>query len=97
MRRTRRAKLPTNPTSLNDFDALPEDFQCTLADEKFLIFDSGRPAEEEEEEDEKEESRVIVFGTQRNLQILKKSRVWFLDGTFKVKNLLFFFMKRLDH
>lgn len=79
VRRERRKKLPPNPKSLVDFDELPMAYQRTLVDEKFLIYDSGKS----------EEGRVIVFATQRNLQLLSKSRVWFLDGTFKVAPTIF--------
>lgn len=41
-------------------------YQRTLANEKFLIFDSGKS----------EDSRVIVFATQRNLELLKKNPVF---------------------
>ena len=78
IRRDRRKNLPPNPNSL-DFDDLPQRYQRTLAEEKFLIFDSGKS----------EDSRVIVFATQRNLQLLNKSRAWYIDGTFKVSPAIF--------
>ncbi|KAL7291790.1 hypothetical protein TKK_0014572 [Trichogramma kaykai] len=36
-----------------------------------------------------EESRVLVFATRKNLEILVRREVWFLDGTFKVAPHLF--------
>ena len=74
MRRGRNKNREPNPTTLDDFEVLPDRFLRTFAEEKFLIYDSGKS----------EEWRILVFGTRRNLQLLNKSRVWFLDGTFKV-------------
>lgn len=76
LRRIRRKNLPPNPKALSELDELPARFQRTLADENFLIFDSRSL--------EQMNGRVIVFGTKRNLVLLNKSAVWFLDGTFKV-------------
>ena len=57
MRRKRRQNLPPNPTSLNDFNDLPEKYQRTLTDDRFLIHDSGRS----------ETGHVIVFATKKIL------------------------------
>lgn len=35
--------------------------------------------------------RVLAFATQRNLELLQTSVVWFLDGIFKVSPTIFFF------
>lgn len=78
MRRQRRQNLPPNPKSLAELSDLPERFQKTLIGEKFLIYDSR------DSEDDDNDSRVLVFATRKNLELLSKSEVWFLDGTFKV-------------
>lgn len=36
-----------------------------------------------EEDDADEEKRIILFSTKRNLEILFKCALWFVDGTFK--------------
>ena len=36
----------------------------------------------QEKENEQRNNRVIVFGTSRNLELLCRSKTWFLDGTF---------------
>ena len=33
--------------------------------------------------------RIIIFGTERNLEMLQLSRMWLADGTFKTAPLLF--------
>ena len=40
-------------------------------DEQFLLHDSGPETE-----------RILIFGTQRYLEMLELSWVWLLDGTF---------------
>ncbi|KAL7288255.1 hypothetical protein TKK_0017595 [Trichogramma kaykai] len=42
IRRTRRKDFPPNQKTLNEFDTLPDQYQKTLSDEKFLIFDFAR-------------------------------------------------------
>ena len=37
-----------------------------------------------------DDGRVIVFATKRNLEMLKESKVWFMDGTYKVCILFLF-------
>ena len=75
MRRRRQRNLPPNPKSLLDLGELPDMYQRTLLDEKFLIFDSlGN----------EQLGRVLVFSTRENLQQLAQINTWFLDGKFKV-------------
>lgn len=76
VRTARRRNLPPNPKTLAELDELPERFAKTLTGERFLIFDTRDKGERD--------GRVIVFSTRRNLELLKESDVWFLDGTFKV-------------
>lgn len=73
MRRKRRADFPTNPKSLAELGEIPDQFQVTLAGERFLVSDDNRDGD-----------RVITFATRRNLEVLARSEIWFVDGTFKV-------------
>lgn len=57
---------------------LPEKFKRTNAGQDFLLFDSGT-----------DNSRILVFTTHENLNFLKHSDVWLVDGTFKVAPVLF--------
>lgn len=75
IRVAKRRVLPSNPTSLRDITDLPEKFKNTLTGDRFLIHDSRVGS-----------GRIIVFSTRRNLQLLKESDTWFLDGTFKVRH-----------
>jgi len=34
-------------------------------------------------------NRIIMFGTEENLNILEEHRHWFMDGTFKVASRMF--------
>lgn len=91
MRRIRRRNLPKNPTSLSELRELPDIFKRSLTQQRFLMFDSRPESEESDSEDgtdsssdEENTDRVLVFGTRRHLEFLCRSRIWFLDGTFKV-------------
>jgi hypothetical protein len=50
-------------------DHLPENLRKTYRDEDFLLY---------------EDNEMIIFSTRTNLSILKQSKHWFADGTFKV-------------
>lgn len=78
LRNVRRKNLRPSPTSLEDLDALPEEYTKTATGDQFLIYDS------ENDEDDELDGRIIVFATRRNLELLCASPIWFLDGTFKV-------------
>ncbi|KAJ8671478.1 hypothetical protein QAD02_002737 [Eretmocerus hayati] len=91
LRRRRRRDLPPNPRVLEDLGELPERFWRTLgvASENSLIHDSiDRDGEDSDKGGEAEanylRSRVIVFGTRRNLELLSESLTWYVDGEFKV-------------
>lgn len=73
LRNVRRRDLPPNPITLGQLGEIPERFQKSLAGEKFLLSDSIV-----------NEGRVIVYATRRNLEVLARSEIWFVDGTFKV-------------
>lgn len=79
IRRKRRAELPPNPTSLDELQDIPERYKTSLGGDRFLI--SGNDGNG---------GRGYVFSTRRNLQLLARSEMWFLDGTFKVN--YFFFL-----
>jgi hypothetical protein len=66
-----------NPLSREDIN-LPHEFTMTDNDKLFLMYDSGRHAD-----------RILMFTTTENLEFLKNSSMWFVDGTFKVAPVLF--------
>ena len=67
---------PVQPTTLEQL-ALPEEYKRASKGE-FLSYDSGA-----------EIQRILIFGTQRNLEMLQLSSVWLADGTFKTAPSLF--------
>ena len=69
--------VTVQPTSLEHL-FLPEEYKLTSKGEPFLLYDSGS-----------ETQRILIFGTQRNLEMLQSSKVWLADGTFKTTPLLF--------
>jgi len=69
--------LLSNPKTLFDSGTLPNQYQKTNPDEKFLIYNLL-------DGDFVNEGRVVVFTTQKNLELLARSDCWFLEGTFKV-------------
>lgn len=62
---------PYNPSNLNEL-VIPEQYTRTLNNEIFLQFDN------------RETNRIIIFATERNLNLLRTHRNWYCDGTFKV-------------
>lgn len=89
MRRERRRDLPKNPVRLSELGNIPERFTKTLLGENFLLFDSHDDSDSDSsdtdgEGEQPDRHRVIIFGTRRNLELLGRSVIWFLDGTFKV-------------
>ena len=95
VRRVRRKHLPTNPRRVTELGPIPEEYQRTLGNERFLLFDSKPEGADSEDEDADGEnvdhasSRVLVFATRRNIEILCESSLWFLDGTFDVSPNIF--------
>lgn len=75
--------FPANPNTLSELILTPE-FCKTERDENFLLFDSGTI-----ELEDKSEKRLVIFGTQSNLQFMAECTELFMDGTFKVTPRLF--------
>ena len=69
---------PVQPTSLAQL-AIPAEYQHTAKGEQFLLYDSGAT----------DPQRFLIFGTQRNLEMLQASHYWMADGTFKTAPSLF--------
>ncbi|XP_052130580.1 uncharacterized protein LOC127751301 [Frankliniella occidentalis] len=63
--------------SLSELREIPDRHQSTLGGVQFVLYDSFK------EDDGDENNRVIVFSTRRNIKILFKYIMWFLDGTFE--------------
>lgn len=61
-----------NPVTLAELE-LPEDVVSTLRNEPFLLYDFGP----------EDENRIVVLGTEKNIEILSNCTVWSADGTFK--------------
>lgn len=78
----RRSENPTPPapTSLADLTLAPGDI-LSFSNEEMLIFDNKSA-----------DSRIIIFGTQKNLDILLRCPSWYVDGTFKCSPHLFYQM-----
>jgi hypothetical protein len=96
LQRVRKKEFPRNPRSLHDLKDIPDKYTKTLLGEQFLLYDSGPPEEAEDTENEEEEippdpdfSRVIVYATRKNIELLCESPIWFLDGTFKTSPNIF--------
>lgn len=77
-RKLKELAVPT-PHSLQEI-TLPATLMVTASDENFLLWDSG----------DADEHRILMFGTERNLQVLNEHRHWFIDGTFKVAPTLYY-------
>ena len=75
--RERVLAAPAQPLTLEEL-ILPPEYQQTVKGERFLFYDSGPGPE-----------RILIFGTQRNLEMLESSQYWLADGTFKTAPELF--------
>ena len=86
-RAIRSAKLKKNavyplPTSRNF--RIPGEYKTPPNGKDFLLHDSGNA----------DPNRILIFGTNRTVQLLIEYRHWFVDGTFKiVPELLFSFIR----
>ena len=65
---------PTNQEEL----ILPDESKRTAKDEPFLLYDSGPEAQ-----------RILIFGIERNLEMVQLSKVWLADDTFKTSPVLY--------
>ena len=65
------------PESLEELQ-IPIEFQRTTKNDVFLLYDSGPQLR-----------RILIFGTQRNVEMLMLARIWLADGTFKTSPILF--------
>ncbi len=79
IRRTRhgiQAPAP-NPLNLTEL-TIPHDYSITLNGTPFLLHDSGNTLD-----------RILIFSTNRNLDLMSQCSHWFADGTFKASPPLF--------
>ena len=77
--RKRSSNLPPEPATVEVLE-IPEMFKFTNKGERFLLFDSGAVSG----------YRVIIFGTNANVELLNSSNIWIADGTFKAAPSLFY-------
>lgn len=80
--------FPKNPTHITALKDIPPQFRQTNNGDNFIIFDSydaedNDTSDEEDDLEFRDPNRIIVFGTNENLSLLSRSRIIFLDGTFK--------------
>ncbi|KAI6648226.1 GfV-C17-ORF1 [Oopsacas minuta] len=61
---------PVQPTTLAEL-ALPAVYQQAAKGEQFLLYDSGTD----------NVHRFLIFGTQHNLGMLQRSKIWLANGT----------------
>lgn len=77
IKRARGKYKPKEPQSLSDID-IPDDLK-TLDGELFLVSDTIFD----------ETGRDLIFCTKNNIDLLKNSLIWLMDGTFQCCPLLF--------
>lgn len=87
IQRSRRRNLPAEPQSRGEV-TLPPSLKMTQNGQDFLLFDTFDD-EDEELGAEDGKDRILAFATQRNLELLAESDIWFMDGTFKTSPTLF--------
>uniref|UniRef100_A0ABD2VWZ0 MULE transposase domain-containing protein n=1 Tax=Trichogramma kaykai TaxID=54128 RepID=A0ABD2VWZ0_9HYME len=83
IQRERKKNVPANPRTLEELLDIPDQFRKTKVGEPFLIYDSF------EDENAAGTDRIIVFSTKENLSDLARSRIWYVDGTFKTAPSIF--------
>ena len=74
-----KSKYPKLPKHRKDI-VIPQTLLLTKRQEDFLVHDSGLG----------DEDRILIFGTKNNAALLKMSKLWLVDGTFKTAPLLFY-------
>jgi hypothetical protein len=72
--------LPANPLTREAIPPLPERFQNTLGEDRFLMYDSGFG----------DHDRIFIFASEMGRRLLAESEHWYADGTFKVCPEVFF-------
>lgn len=77
IRRDRAKNFPANPTTLDQLQNIPEDYQRTSSGENFVLYDSFDDADWQG-------GRTVVFSTPNNIRRLSQCQYWFTDGTFKL-------------
>lgn len=70
--RSKMSQAPPIPKARNGY-VIPEELKFRENREKFLLFDSG----------EDDVNRILIFGTESNLDDLVRYKDWACDGTFK--------------
>jgi hypothetical protein len=80
IRRVKQKKNAVHPLPVDRTFEIPEEYKSLADGENFLLYDSGCD----------DPNRILIFGTERTLNLLKDSQHWFMDGTFKVVPELFF-------
>lgn len=78
-KRKRVHHAPPCPISRNGF-IIPDNYTVTMSGEQFLLFDSGMD----------DEDRILIFGTNRMVQLMAQYQHWFIDGTFSVSPDIFY-------
>ena len=68
MRRIRRKNLPPNPRTLLELRTLPDKYQRTLTEEKFLLMDSRPDSDSEHESDEEDEEENFRDNSSREIK-----------------------------
>uniref|UniRef100_A0A2S2P9P5 MULE transposase domain-containing protein n=1 Tax=Schizaphis graminum TaxID=13262 RepID=A0A2S2P9P5_SCHGA len=74
--RQKEQAAPPNPKTLTEL-ILPENYTTTFDGKPFLLFENG-------------ENRILIFSTQKNLQLMEKCDHWYADGTFSTSPNLFY-------
>ena len=77
LQRLRRRDNPPLPSSLEELENIPERYQ-SINGARWLLHDSvGR------------DNRFLLFGRTSAINQMSRSRMWYMDGTFKSRPLLF--------
>ena len=77
LRRLRRSEFQRLPASLQDLENIPETYQV-INGNRWLMHDSAD-----------NDHRFLMFGRASATNAMSRSRIWFMDGTFKSRPLLF--------
>ena len=85
IQRERAKKFPANPRTIDELGEIPSKYRVTVAEDDFLQYDSNDFINNDDVN-----GRIIVYTTDKNLQMLGKSKTWYLDGTFKVSPSIFY-------